>query len=76
MVTQCDHCAPTLARPLTKQSHWKNTKCIPIKIRNSTNEEKWVMVPRQLKEKSYGKKMFNQDEGKIDCAVGNREMGF
>ena len=19
--------------------------------------------------------MFNQDEGKIDCAVGNREMG-
>ena len=22
------------------------------------------------------KKMFNQDEGKIECAVGNREMGF
>ena len=22
------------------------------------------------------KKMFNQDEGKIKCAVGNREMGF
>ena len=20
--------------------------------------------------------MFNQDEGKIECAVGNREMGF
>ena len=34
------------------------------------------MGPRQLKEKSYGKKMFNQDEGKIDCAVGNREMCF
>jgi len=22
------------------------------------------------------KKMFNQDEGKIECVVGNREMGF
>ena len=22
------------------------------------------------------KKMFNQDEGKMECAVGNREMGF
>ena len=22
------------------------------------------------------KKMFNQDEGKIECAVGNREMCF
>ena len=22
------------------------------------------------------KKMFNQDEGKIECAVGNREKGF
>jgi hypothetical protein len=20
--------------------------------------------------------MFNQDEGKMECAVGNREMGF
>ena len=20
--------------------------------------------------------MFNQDDGKIECAVGNREMGF
>ena len=24
----------------------------------------------------YSKKMFIQDEGKIECAVGNREMGF
>ena len=24
----------------------------------------------------YSKKMFNQDEGKIECVVGNREMGF
>ena len=26
--------------------------------------------------KKTGKKMFNQDEGKIECAVGSREMGF
>ena len=26
--------------------------------------------------KKMPKKMFNQDEGKIECAVGNREICF
>ena len=29
-----------------------------------------------LTKKQNKKKMFNQDEGKMECAVGNREMGF
>ena len=29
-----------------------------------------------VKEKVYIKKMFNQDKGKIECAVGNREICF
>ena len=29
----------------------------------------------RLGQKNTLKKMFNQDEGKIECAVGNREMG-
>ena len=29
-----------------------------------------------LKILKFQKKMFNQDEEKMECAVGNREMGF